>query len=251
MKTRVLHKQQKNIDFDKNLFNNQNYILWKTEKKKLLSKFFVEFHYNKILKILNYFYNIIFNWYLLFLVPIIIYYFLFSTLKDIPSQIFYWVILWIFSLIFFIYFFFIWSSSNKHNYKSIKEFLFKKWSNLNVVFILWFIKVSLYYFFIMTYLIDFLKMIGAWEVFTFFSFIISLFWWIFFMININLLNLFLFPFLLIYIIFYWSINYIKIFFKKNNMYRIIKHTFKVHLLKKFDKIDKKSAENKYYKIQQK
>jgi hypothetical protein len=38
---------------NKNFLNNQNYILWKTEKKKLLSKFFVEKSLNNFLTILD------------------------------------------------------------------------------------------------------------------------------------------------------------------------------------------------------
>ena len=54
-----------------NLLNNQNYILWKTEKKKLLSKFFVEKNIQSFYKILDGFYNItlrvfVFVWVIIF-----------------------------------------------------------------------------------------------------------------------------------------------------------------------------------------
>ena len=74
MKIKTLKKETKN------LLNNQNYILWKTEKKKLLSKFFVENINNKINsnfnRINNYLFRLYDNIFLLFFVNLVLFFIL-------------------------------------------------------------------------------------------------------------------------------------------------------------------------------
>jgi hypothetical protein len=95
-----------------NFLNAQNYILWKTEKKKLLSKFFVENFLKKFYKVLSWFYFLI-------------------------SNIFITSIVWIFILmIFFIFYSFFWE---------IIKILIEK----NIIF--FFIFIILFIFFIKHY----------------------------------------------------------------------------------------------------
>ena len=127
MKTKILHKQEKNINFDKNLLNNQNYILWKTEKKKLLSKFFVEKSIKYIYKIFTYFYSywplVIFLIWTIFLISYSILLIIFSHVP-FGSKIFY-----IWFIPFIIYVLYVWRDKLRVNLFKINkfsDFIFRK-----------------------------------------------------------------------------------------------------------------------------
>jgi len=86
---------------NKNFLNNQNYILWKSEKKKLLSKFFIELKYKKLLMLLTLFSNIFFNWKLLFLIPIIVYIIFYIYSENFGLKILFWIVSLIFIIVLF------------------------------------------------------------------------------------------------------------------------------------------------------
>lgn len=82
MQTKTLYTT--NINF----LNNQNYILWKTEKKKLLSKFFVERILNKFLnKKISFLNSSIYIFFILLFI-ILLYIFFYSLLVSIMTFLF-------------------------------------------------------------------------------------------------------------------------------------------------------------------
>ncbi len=226
---------------NKNFLNNQNYILGKTEKKKLLSKFFVENRIKQFYILLNLISDLIFNWKILFLIPIFAYITLLFFSDNFWLKIIFWIVSFIFMTIFFIYFFFKSKIKNKHKIYNIKDFFLKKWKDFNVVFILWLVK----YLFIFSFL-SLIWKIWSWGI-TFYIFFILFILSLIFLIRINLLNLILFPFILIYMFFYGLLKYI--IWNKN--YLIYKKRFKIDYFSKFDYIDLEKAENNYYKITKK
>lgn len=102
---------------NKNFLNNQNYILWKTEKKKLLSKFFVENLVKNVFMILGFFEHLIIdNIMLLFMIFFLL--FLFFIWIYVNS-----FVLIIFS-IFFLIMFYLGSINEIKDYKK-SFFVFK------------------------------------------------------------------------------------------------------------------------------
>ena len=232
---------------NKNFLNNQNYILWKSEKKKVIIKLFIEYHLKFLTMLLNLFSNLIFSGHLLFIAPLLTYYFIFINISDNASKIFFWVIFSVFTLVFFIYPFFLNKKDNNHSISNIKDFFFKKWSNFNIIFILWSIKTAIFYTLLVTYWIDFLKEYELSEFSFFIIFILGIFLWIYLIVRINLLNLLIFPLFIIYLLFYLLLNYL-ILFKSEILYKVIKKSIIINKFNKFSKISKNNAENKYYII---
>ena len=263
MRTKVLNKQQKKLDFDKNLLNNQNYILWKTEKKKLLSKFFVE---KNILFIQIFLYKLD---QIVEKHKIMILYFSFSGLGMIPlyflSNFFYlkyltegfYLFLWYFvssfiSVISFTLYFYIFDNKiywDKFiSIKSFKSYLMNKqmWFIWLFVFIaLLFISLSWF-----GLLFEDIKM-----------WLILLFWWLIsfwfiysirWIFRLKLLNIIFLPVFIIIELFLLIYNLFKFFiFKWVKWFNITKLEPKTSLINKFSRIYRNYAENKYYKIQQK
>ena len=247
MKTKVLHKQKEKVNFDKNFLNNQNYILWKTEKKKLLSKFFVE-------KMVNYFFNLVWSNNYIFS---IIWFFLFIL---ITFQSF-WMLLWAFGIYIVMLFATLDISYKerieKKNIKNIKDiFIEKVWKNQDLSIIIMIL------FFILTFYINIIIIFGWYWLFNlygiffyYYTLFIIFFLWFYYkenLLNINLWAIAFYPFLLFLLFFkiFYSYCYV-IFIKKIKWFSFLKKKPKIKFLEKFEIINKDYAENKYYKIQQK
>ncbi len=236
---------------NKNLLNNQNYILWNIEKKKLLSKFFIEKNFRQALSILNLVSNVIFNWKSLFLAPIVIYIYLYFHLIRIESmKVFFWIILWIFSLIFFITFWFQDKKINKHKISKIKDFFLKKWTNANAVFVLWFIKLLIFYPLLIFLLASTIRSVFIPDIVKSLIFIVVFIWGLFILLRINLLNTLLFPFLVVIGLWIAMFSTVYIFIIKwISWYYIIKYYPWTKFLDKFKKFNKSYAESNYYRIE--
>ena len=211
----------------RNFLNNQNYILWKTEKKKLLSKFFVEIiikKYFKIIKKVDKFVNSIYFLFILFIWFIFLIY-----IKNI-LYLYNIVLLIIFSVF---YFYNIWK------YKRIKTLInFIIPNNLNYIII---ILKFIFFTFLIGWVIGFTYNI---YLLVFFIIIIPIILSIINVFNISLILLFI-PYICFY--FLYSIFYI-IFLKWTKWYKFQKNKPKQNILKKFNKIKKYWAENEFYKI---
>ena len=262
MKTKVLHKQKKKIDSDKNLLNNQNYILWKTEKKKLLSKFFVEKNMKHVLNL----FNMVSYFIKKFLFVIFLIFLLFIAIKTI--DIIYidgsisLLIVPIFLLAILIYFL-SWNNISKINtigdyfinsevYNSDdNSYLSHKFIN---IFTPPLIFGSIFYFSLyFEFLILTLGYIFIWYFFT--IIVIPLILAYFFekiMTWLNYINLLFFPLLLIYQIVYFVFSVIYTFLlKREKWFHFIKYKPITQFFNKFKNIKSKSAKNKYYKIVEK
>jgi len=237
-----------------NFLNNQNYILWKTEKKNLLSNFFVyrsiKNMYVYFTKLEYFFYKIskkFFNWYqtLLFIVIICICSFL----------IYKWY-LYILVFSFFISFFlFIYNVQVPKKYptiNSIKRFIIsdKRWTVFFKViwWVIWLFSGWTLYINIMNLLewknpfnkYVLLALIWVWIIFL---------WKKFNFTKIKVLNCILFPFIFLYYSFFALISSIYVFIIKwIKWYIFIKNKPQQNLSKKFSKIYKYEMENEFYKV---
>ncbi len=237
MKTKTLKK------YSENFLNNQNYILGKTEKKKLLSKFFVENIFLRrkedILKIIKWWiifgYTLVLAWVLLFLNYLLLIEYSISIIMSILISI----------PLIVIYFVFLISSIKKYN-KTLQKIDSNK--------LLFLDKKSTWYFFYT--IINFSIIILLSGLFFLDNIYISIMIFlfialdiIFFILKINfivyffltlftIIKLILFPILFLYIsLFKWFKGYTYI---KNNPFTKIKDKFK--------DINISFAENKFYKI---
>lgn len=187
----------KNIKEDTNknnetFLNNQNYILGKTEKKKLLIKFLIEWIINRtslFFKKFNKFLstdNIVILFYLALILLVI-----FIPLFLIINYTYEWF--YLFSL------------------------------NTDILFITLILTPFLIY---------------------------SLYRSYFFVLKFKILNKIFFPFFFLFIILFFIYSFVSNFlFNIIKWYLFIKKTPKTKIINKFKNIDKKYAENKYYKIQ--
>jgi len=258
IKLKTLSKQkQETILENSNFLNNQNYVLGKNEKKKILSKFFVE---NNILFFLNLFNNIkiIFSkkinlWKKVFIV-------LYSFLAVFAYLIFTNANIIFIFLSFFIPFpiIFILKYLELRNTKYQKNLVeissFKNLFTRRKHNIFWtFIFMSIY---ISPPLVIFFQLL-VWNE------MISLYVWIFFILSLifkksikNFLKLkflfiLFFPILIILEIFIWTYFYIKFIFTWTKWFKITKFSYKKNLINKFLLLNKNYWENMFYKIEQK
>ena len=233
----------------KNFLNNQNYILGKTEKKKILSKFFVELLYKKFreklikintLKIDEKNYK---NSFLILLLVVLLF------------------ILWLF------YRFTIYFSIPLVTYLFIKYKLVynpKAKKHLNIKN--YFLYSKKYISDIQVYVYVFMNFIFIMYIWTkyhndddlfagaiVFSFLLAIFLLVFFnkiLFRVKILNLLLFPFFIIYLFFYSIIITFNIFILKwTNWYLFHRYRIKSKILEKFTKIEEKYGKNKYYRIE--
>ena len=223
MKVKTLKKDTKN------LLNNQNYILWKTEKKKLLSKFFVEKILNiYFFRLLSLFYNFIHNififvgMFLYFLLNLFIIYIIYINLFVIFS--FGTVLALLLILMFTLSFLSSWKNilkTKKIKIKSIKEYL--SWPDS--ITIDWKMKTS-----------NFKERVNInIDGIIYVSFLIG---------SILLLPLFI-AVLVLVLIFFLIITFI---FKWIDWYKFIKYFPETKIINKFTKLKNNKAKNKYYKI---
>ncbi len=236
--------------YSENFMNSQNYILGKGEKKKVLSKFFMErllqLIYNKIPKIISIIY-------ILFLISIVaIFLFIWFSLiinsftylltVSIPTIIVMMILLWFFILLFIkplaqnIFDF--WKNQE---ILSLKNYFFVK-INIWINFILWF--VSLMYI-----TPDIYKQTTFWIFFTILFFLhddkVKT---IFEKINVNFITTIFSPVFFIWIIFTWIYYYL---FSNKKDFITNKQKPNSKILKKFEILEKNYAINKYYEISMK
>jgi len=247
---------------DKNFLNNQNYILGKAEKKKLLSKFFVELFFSKINN---------FIWLIPRVIKYDIFYIVFSILTlvvvfsitmffDIhganrsitPSGL--WFTLKVFFFIFIpsLIITLIWSiflNTNKEYLsldilKESKTYFTKWWDLFSITFFtaifIWFV---IYFFAIWLWYVNFIIIIILFKFYKkSYKFLKKIY-------NLKLLQVLFLPFVLIFIIVIIPFIYINILFKNRiNKYFFIRKRIKFKFRQKFKKLSSGYAENKFYKI---
>lgn len=224
---KVKLREKKEINF----FNNQNYILWKNEKNKLISKLFIEkFLYSYYPSSLNFFYNLINN--LFSIIYLLVLYFFVFFILFLAYLLIIGSIYIMFFFIIPIFIFFLYYTIAKSKTFKIKN---KKIKNIKEYFnSLQFASYN-----------DKIKTNGFREKIN-----IHPQW----LINILfiIINLFLIPFYIITLlwIFIYSLIYIFIF-KWIKWYTFIKKIPKTRIIEKFKILEKNKAENKYIKIKEK
>jgi len=249
MKTRFKtssKSQKQTILENSNFLNAQNYILGKSEKKKLLSKFFVEKMISNILWKINIFNIIFFPLLIIFLlINIFIFIFILNLYISLNIILIITIIIWLIISIF---------SNNENKDIKFEEYYFSKkpilFSVLVFLFLLiilliiafWIRKGTDYY-----YLKNYFPYINYWIIplillsVYFYKKTILLF-------RINYIWIILFPINLIIFLFYWIFIFINYSIIWTNYFSFIKYFPKKKLFKKFRKIKNNYAENKYYKI---
>ena len=252
MKVKVLYKKNSK-SLKKNFLNNQNYILWKTEKKKLLSKFFIEKNIKNIYLFFSKI-NILFteknkN---LASFSIVSFAFVYASIMSMYTGWFFISILFIIVIIFIINIFIINNLSIGKNELTVKNFysyfFIKKWYTLS-----WIVILLVTFMFIILFL-GIVINISSLILFVFLFLIliwVLLFFGVKFKLNkLKWFNLIIFPLVILYQLILSIFIFIYIFFIKwVNWYSFIKQKPNSWLLKKFKKIRKNSASNEFYKIE--
>jgi hypothetical protein len=262
-----LFKSSRDLVNNKNFRNNQNYILWNIEKKKLLSKFFVENFKSKIYLFLNKIDFTIskvnsensFSIYIIF-IWIFVYILYFPILYTII-----WLIIFIISFTIKLN-----SLQLPINYKNkivkFRDYLIDKRKSsisMNIFLLLiWLSIISampvyLIYYFNTYFLIDidilvllFLCIFAPIAIFYFYKFYKYLNKTI--LVKFKLLNILLSPFFLFFIIIYWFYSLLRIFiFNSDKKYMFLKTNPFAHLLSEFTIINSVYAKNKNYIIAKK
>ncbi len=244
-----------------NFLNAQNYILWKTEKKKLLSKFFVEkflkIFYWILEKISN---NFIYIWIILFIIDFSLIIFIFFRLLKAKDS---WLInILVFLIIFWLFFVYKFIK----NYSKIKltkinikitnfsDFFTKNKSSNTYLEILYYLIFLFNIFIIFPILLAFLfeylafpKSIAFILMFSFpFLGVLTIYSWV------NLYSLLLFPFLSIIMFFIGIYSLIYTFiFKWINSYIFLKYKPQTKFFEKFKKLEKNLATNEFYLVEAK
>ncbi len=242
----------------KNFLNAQNYILWKTEKKKLLSKFFVEkflkIFYDFLAKLSFYFNEYIWIFILLFIYIIvnIIPFYIINDNDSLQVLFYNWLMLTSFFLLYWLYYFkkiCIIKKYNKKQYKilNIKDYFFTKENNIYFPI-----------FFISIYIISFLDFFSENDLLrTWFSFLSILLWFLFYyklkrfnIAKIKFLSILFLPILLLIFPFIFLYSTIYVFLIKwIKWYKFLKYKPQTKFLEKFEKLEKNFAENKFYKVE--
>ena len=240
-----------------NLLNNQNYILWKTEKRKLLSKFFIE----KYIKFYVYywvslFYSIIVSFLKIIIVTFImgfIFYNIYGIFMILTFSLSWILRVWfIFVLFYFLYEIFklfIWwyFKPNIKNINNLKDFFSppymlkynKKDTNIGFnlesffyIFVIFILTTSILY--IPWIFISFPILVGT-----------VAFIFILLFLKFNLFSLIIFIFFVLSIPFTFLYSF---FIKSRKKYLFTKSKPNIKILKPFIKLKKNKAENKYYRI---
>jgi len=261
MKTKILKNHNNNF------LNNQNYIFWKTEKKKLLNKFFIENFKNKIYLFLTkidftlskvnsdniYIIYVIFIWMVIYLLYFPILYFIILLITFIIS----------FTIQ-------IYTLKVPVNYKikiiQLNDYFIdnsKSSISMNIILLLiglliiswipvFFIDYFNNYFWINldVLVLWFLGVIAPVSIFYFYRFYKYLNKTI--LIKLKLLNIILFPFFICLIMIYWFYSLLLIFiFNSDKKYRFLKLNSLTNLFKEFNIINIDYAKNKNYIISKK
>ena len=219
-----------------NFFNNQSYILWKTEKKKLLWKFFVDRNFYVFLKVLNVLSKVVSS-----KIFVTIFYFVFmyfvrvslslNGLNAMTEYIYFWFFFW---CILFIFYF---MHEKSKWIKDIKDFLISRlrWKRL-------------FFFKFLPLLIITLLLLP--KDISFFLLVISIIIFPIFLSFINVINLLsLIVFILPYSILSSLFSFIYVYVLKwIKWYNFIKIKPEKNILKKYDIIENDNAENDIYKI---
>lgn len=232
MKTKLKGKLKNNF------LNNQNYILWKSEKRRLLSKFFAEYFihsYNNILKYIN---KKLPNWLLIYLsiysvIFIFIPLFKWFFKNPISSILFSSVIIFYTLFLFKDYKIFKWFhfKYSKNNY-----FLISKYSYIHLFFK--YIFIVFVFFNILFFNTPLLFLLSL-----FISFIF---------LFLDFFKLIIFPIVIFLFILIYSYQYIyMIIFKGEKWYLFIKYTPLSNYFKRFNFDKKRAVENEYYEIKEK
>lgn len=227
-----------------NFLNNQNYVLGNTEKKKILSKFFIE-------KLIHFLYKMSLSFKSsldLFIVLLLFIFFLplwfvvlLFVLKVNPFIAFFLstTIVFIFSII-----------KNFRNVKvkkniKIRDLFISNNVNLfSIIFILWILLVGGIYF------------LTGWYILLFYGVLFIIFWTIellnnimVYLFRIKIIQIIMIPFYLLLLMIYAFNTFVYIFiFRWIKWFMFYKLLLKWNIIKNFDKINHNKAENKYYKI---
>ena len=254
-----------------NLLNNQNYILWKTEKKKLLSKFFVEKNIQTLYILLSWFYFLITNMfkYVLVIIFILFIWFIFfapilSTLYNVflyPKilTVVLWLLFW--GFIIFIFYKIIWSYKTEILRRMKKMKIKKIWNfsdffrtpkinfnNVDSKSVLYLFPTYLLLLWIVSTFLLKLEFAFNQENIAIFVIAVLLVWIPF--IKINFYSLLLTPILLIIWLINIFLSLIYVFIIKGVVwYQITKYYPWNRFFEKFTKFNKQYAKNNYYKIE--
>ena len=262
MKTRfkTSSKSQKDpILENSNFLNNQNYVLGKSEKKKILSKFLTENTINNFLSKLSWFlwfFSYRFFWIFLLLILMLLWDKYISNAEEFKIFVIFNILpilTWL-SLIFI--------KNKKYNNKiSFTSYFYDEYRKWIWKYFGWLISIVLWMsipFWLLAYLITFKNFEFWWSVLKFLWFVIPTMIYFFvviiinmkFLSNIRYFNLLLAPFMFLYWILYYIYQYIlnSILNINNNMY-ILKKQYKSNYLNKFIFKKRLVWENKNYKIQ--
>ena len=260
------------INTNKNNFlNNQNYIFWNFEKRKLLNKFFLESSFKnfkkKLFFISNSFIKNIFlylfypisistsfekNFFLrnAYITPSILLTGIIFTILWISTNNNKTIIIWFFSLLFYIITNILYIIFFKNNKKILKikypqdyNFLhITKLDDINLNYLKWKI-FPLSIFFIFSNQFDYIfKQSELIWMTLFFSLI-------FIIIYFRLLNIFFLPFIFTYYFIYNILLYIKYIIIWLKWYNFIKKTSYSNISKSFYILEENYAENQYYKLE--
>ncbi len=249
-----------------NFRNNQNYILWKSEKKKLLWKFFWESSLNRIFYYISYVRHNILVWiiyFLYFLLYFIISYLIWITILSLLNL--FNSVNWVLLVSIFSFFISIYASYNSNKRKIFKikyinyfkDYFFIRWrykniwkNNLHIIFADWQIGlIEILINWIITFFI-FIKLLIIYIYYiNIFSFSIWLILLVFFIIYVNIILTIISPLVFLYIwltYLYWFIYTFLI--KRLSWYNFIKKVPEQNILKKFKTLNNTWAENDIYKI---
>jgi len=231
---------------DKNFLNNQNYILGQTEKKKLLSKFFVDNFLLSLFIIINNIKNRIdFVTLWLCIIPFTIIF---------PILVIYFNINpFIFSFLYLVWIFILSIIFSKEKYKEkITNIYFKKFFISDKVNLFTLLTLSSL---ILVWLIVFSsKTLNYPSYYLYWLFLVIILWIFFYkkvllLLKINIIQIIFIPFYIIFLLAKIIYSFIYVFIIKwIKWYSFIKNIPNTKFLNKFDELDKYSAENEYYKI---
>ncbi len=243
-----------------NFRNNQNYVLWKAEKKKLLSKFFIE----KNILFLHNLDNWLFSFFTITIIysifiSIYIYLFLIKFVNNFIQDKYIFILLYIIILLLtyiIINLFLNYKKIKKYNTLKLENYFLNKkipLENFLIFYIITLLFVTKYFF------MNFLE----WKIFILYFFIFSFIFVLLFyflkkikflstILKIKFIKILFLPIYLSFSIIYSFFTFIYIFLINwTKWYKIIKKTFMRKLLTKFYIPNNNFAENNFYLISKK
>lgn len=242
MKTKTKSK------YSENFLNNQNYILWKTEKKKLLSKFFVEKFFKNILTFLPLLNWILYSFIWIFIILSIPLFFVdYAVIESTNALIsflfsmFLLLVLWFSLIVWWIKSFRLWYYERIRDY-----FITIKPNKLNNS--IWAVLVVFSPLFIFEWWHVFFD--GYWFINVIVSVVLA-----FYLSRKNFLNIMsivFFPVVLIFSCLNFLITIFMVFvFRWINKYTFKKNNPKINILKKFNILEMNFAQNNFIELKQK